>query len=706
MNISNCIYIKKSFISNKESKELEAPKSIISLLKRFCFFVVVGITVAFLLLIRSPLWAASWQDLSTAWGGSGTSFSLNTDITDFSGTLADLNRDFTITGGSSLAILSPKTGFNSAAFTLNTGNALTLTNVALQGFNTNSSAGPINITAGATLIIANTIAGTNLVFDKNKTASGQSNDIYVNSAAKPSIHLNAVAGSTISLLGGIQMSGGNLKLDTSPGRVILGGYNSFTTLASGININTASSSLEFLNATAVFNVGSGNRIQLTANNAELLITNSSVTFMNATYDNGQGMFISAASNGTTRHRVTIKNSYVRFDNSANPNHGGTYGAIAWRSGAGPYETTQSSFSITDSTVVFHGNRARVGGAYLVSGSAILAYVNSFITFSSNTSTADLGGAINMEHWAKLLIDGGKVIFSNNKTSGDGVTGGALAAKGSTINFINTEVTFNNNESGSFGGALDLKRGDSTIGSYGSFENSKVTFIGNTTKLHGGAVSVRNSGYLMIMGNKTRVFVLNNQAGDGYGGGFYVGYGGDNQQSNTNTITLSITSGAIVHFEGNFLPGTGGGGAYFGQYANINVTQATMTFVKNSASLDGGGIYWGSNVTGNIVDSYIDLDSNVSKLNGGAMSLSRGPTAVTNPPTAETDGTSNVMFYNSTLKVINNQSGTGYGGGIYIANPGQTTNNTKNLYLTNMTSAYFEGNRLVGAGGAIYVGEAG
>jgi predicted outer membrane repeat protein len=635
--------------------------------------------------------------IKSAFAGDANTYALFQTLWNGTDGTINVTGNFTWTANAALKLSTPKknltisnttariiTGASVAnpALSFDAAYTSTIQNVAFQGF-TNSlttfTGGVISLTAG-TLNIVNTLA-TAMEFKNNKHG-GRANDITM-SGATTYLYLKTNASRTLALRSGIKATGGYIYLDQNLGTLILGGVIDVSNVAGGLIVNQTNAILKIENATGTFNVGSGARIYFNGGQSitgqHLEILNSSITFLNATSP-GTGMFLYDQAHHST-HSIT--NSYLRVDNSMNPNAGGSWGAITFR-GDSYNSNSQNWLKIVNSTAVFHGNRAGTGGAMLLSSNNTFFTLNSNITFSSNTTTGDLGGAINSEHGGRIYFVGGKIEFTGNK-SGSSETGGAVGMKGSFAIFEkNTLIHLHDNVSGTYGGAIDMAVKDTSRISSLAFINTNALISSNSTTNHGGGVSIRGGSQLWIQGGK--VVIVGNTAGVGYGGGLYVGRGGDNQGGATN-VSMNLRNGAILEINQNILPGTGGGGVYLGLTAIGSITSSTMTFTANNAYLEGGGMLIASNANVTFTTSYLRFYKNKTQMHGGGISLT-GSFA-----SGESDAATILNISGGKTFFELNVSGTGYGGGIYVENLGATSLKTFNV--TNAAIITFAENTLTG-----------
>jgi predicted outer membrane repeat protein len=279
-----------------------------------------------------------------------------------------------------------------------------------------------------------------------------------------------------------------------------------------------------------------------------------------TIDGGSGVTINGSATASATNRIfnfnvsagnptiTLKNLTLANCNLSSGNNGGAI--------------QLNNDPLVLNNVNFTNNKtASAGGAIATTASVAETITITNGTFSGNSATGNVGGAINGTSTLTLSTTG--TVFSGNFSSS---TGGAInAASASTIT-INSS-TFSGNSSSSAGGAINAA---STI----SFNASDSTFSNNLGSSCGVFRSVSSSATVTL----TRCTVSGNSATGTTGGGIYVSAG---------TLNVSYTT-----VSGNVATTAGGG---------ININSATVTLTNctisgNSAlgnNAGGGGIGVGS-----------------------------------------------------------------------------------------------------------------
>ena len=329
------------------------------------------------------------------------------------------------------------------------------------------------------------------------------------------------------------------------------------------------------------------------------------------------------------------------------------------------------------------------------------------------------------------VTGGKTLTLKNLTltkgkpdiSDEDSNGGAIFAKGGTLNMTNCEVKGNKAVNGGGGGIYAIKDvstvssvtiSDSTIGGTGADINES----GNHDS--GGGICIGDRCSLTMKNTK----VIGNKS-DLTGGGIYAG---TNSTLSMEHCTVSgnsaYSSGGGIHAEGmltvnscavsdNETTADSGGGVYVSGTAEI---KGGSTIYHNKADVSGGGIYMASSGSGSVTlinatiggeQYYDDTDLAKTKGNkakdGGGIYVASGTLSIKdstlsfNKSTGGGGGTSGgggISASNGTLNIkgctfTHNDSGSGTGGGI----------KADNITLT-MTGCTLTDNNAGGGGGGI------
>lgn len=409
--------------------------------------------------------------------------------------------------------------------------------------------------------------------------------------------------------------------------------------------------------TALNNNGGGAYI---ANGNLTVADNTVLTTHGNEAKNGGGMFLERGNisiNGTIIAGISNNATAV---NTASGNGGAIY-------------LNTGNLAINKGSII--NNNALSGGAIFLGGGTFT--INGETTISGNNATSSNGGGIYMSG-GSLTVNGNTVMDGNKADSGNG--GGVYMADGTlTINASRTLAADGN--SARSGGVIYMVKG--SMISNGTIK-AGVTKA-NTASENGGAIYL-NSGNLTLNDGS----FLNNSAKSG--GSIYMGGG---------TFTLNGTA----TISGNKATAGDGGGMYLGggtfKVVSAGVINLGTTGASNTATGDGGGLYCAGtfNVEGSALISYN------SAANGGGVCVSNG----------------SVSLAAGKGSVINNNTASNMGGGLYVVNTGARksasfqggtfTNNTARsggavsavgeIDLT--LAATMEGNTAsAGNGGAIYM----
>ena len=311
------------------------------------------------------------------------------------------------------------------------------------------------------------------------------------------------------------------------------------------------------------------------------------------------------------------------------------------------------------------------------------------------------------------VTGGKTLTLKNLTltkgkpdiSDEGSNGGAIFAKGGTLNMTNCEVKGNKADNGGGGGIYATDDGstvssvtisDSTIGGTGADKNESGSNDsgGGICIGYGCSLTMKNT---KVIGNKS----------DLSGGGIYAGTNStlSMEHCTVSGNTAANGSGGGIHAEGvltmtgctvsdNETTGDSGGGVYVSGTAEI---KGGSTIYHNQAAVSGGGIYMASgsvtliNATIGGDQYYDDTDPDKSKGNkaidsGGGIYVASGTLSIKdstlsfNKSTSGTGG--GIKTDNSTLTMTDctlthNKAGNG-GGGILTSGTSSLTMETCTL----------------------------
>ncbi|MEO0395785.1 MAG: CHAT domain-containing protein [Cyanobacteria bacterium P01_A01_bin.137] len=268
-----------------------------------------------------------------------------------------------------------------------------------------------------------------------------------------------------------------------------------------------------------------------------------------------------------------------------------------------------------------------------------------------------------------------VRFTNNQVTGSSQDGGAIHNQGS-LTLDNT--AFDNNRTGSDGGAIDILRGSVVI--------TDSVFTNNQAGAHGGAIDVDPNGSLRIFSSN----FFSNAAGTNGGALFSEG------EAIINTANFlgntSNEQGGAVFLDGDgeirsgsFFKNTaqGGGGLYNQGTLNLLTSIVSENQSTGFGTLDGGGGILNTSGGTLTIDASL-ISNNISATKGGGIL------------NLADDGPTVVAIANSTIS--GNQAAT-LGGGIEVA----SINSLSELSQLDITNSTISGNQALTGGGIRTVG---
>ena len=327
------------------------------------------------------------------------------------------------------------------------------------------------------------------------------------------------------------------------------------------------------------------------------------------------------------------------------------------------------------------------------------------------------------------VTGGKTLTLKNLTltkgkpdiSDEGSNGGAIFAKGGTLNMTNCEVKGNKADNGGGGGiyATDdvstvssVTISDSTIGGTGADKNE------SGSNDSGGGICIGYGCSLTMKNTK----VIGNESHLSGGGIFADTKSTLSMEHCTVSGNSAYSSGGGIHAIGkltmtgctvsdNETTGDSGGGVYVSGTAEI---KGGSTIYHNKANVSGGGIYMASSGSGSVTlinatiggEQYYD-DTDLGKTKGnkakdgggiyvasGTLSIKDSTLSFNKSTSGSTGGGGGINANNGTFTIKgctlkNNDSGSGTGGGI----------KADNITLT-MTGCTLTDNNAGGGGGGI------
>ncbi|XP_065895376.1 outer membrane protein A-like isoform X2 [Dysidea avara] len=294
--------------------------------------------------------------------------------------------------------------------------------------------------------------------------------------------------------------------------------------------------------------------------------NSTLTFNNNSAMNGGAM-------------MSYVDSSISFDDSStvmfNGNVATDRGGAVYGGGAiDPYFGGNCyTIFLGNSTVSFHNNKARYGGAIHSDLTSNVSFNhNVTITFINNTATS--GGALNADN-SNVSFSGYSLVNFRYNTAV--LTGGALSCtKSSYLTFHgNSTVSFKSNKAVYSSGGAVASSSNSHMLLHG---NTSITFDHNIAR-DGGAVSIVQSN-LSISTHSISIFV--NNTAKGHGGAIYL----------SDNFTAILSDGSDIGFSYNTATGYGGAiyGEISGAFQNKVILNTTLIHFYNNTALVGEDIF--------------------------------------------------------------------------------------------------------------------
>ena len=417
-----------------------------------------------------------------------------------------------------------------------------------------------------------------------------------------------------------------------------------------------------------------------------LADDSNVTFSSNTANQGSAVYVTNTANITFQGRCT-----VMHNNAINVGalHSTDHSTITFskesivsflnneaRRGGAIYLQGRSTFTCKDNCKVkFKGNTASIGGAIFSSNSNIIFTGHTNVRFNSNRARF-LGGAIQSSNSTYVRIQGNcSVWFSLNTAT----FGGAVSA------IINSHIVFQNrskvriikNKATTAGGAIHafrnsraLFKGDSNIvighnlatggsamniigGSSVEFsDNSTVLFDHNSAQYFGGAILAKQLSNFIFKGdaNSNVTFNMNKAY---FGGVFHF----------LSNSKIAFETNSVVKFSNN--NGLNGGVMYT-ENVSITFNVCDVSFINNSAN--SGGVFY--NINSNMTfteNSSVTFHKNTASMDGGVVYLTSG---------------SMLTFDNHCNVTFSSNTASDYGGVAYINLYGQIIINTTHISFQN------------------------
>ena len=504
-----------------------------------------------------------------------------------------------------------------------------------------------------------------------------------------------IGGGLVNGVGMNNTGGGNYGQVTITDNVIISGNTAITTAGGGIYTYSSLTITGQVQLTSNHSVAGGALCFDVSMNNFPLISLTGTEIFNNTATTGGAIYI-------THGNLELINVNLS-NNTANQNGGAVYHA-----------NSDSTATITSSTITTNTASQNGGGIYLNSGTATLTTT----TISDNTATQN-GGGIYQNNGTLNLI--GTEIFNNNTTSNNG--GGLYLANSSITNIsalTPDQPTQIYGNTGAQGGGIYQNTSKAagitnlTADSLQLYNN--ISTISSTTVYAGGGIIIASGVALITNGS-----IYNNSAiGNSTTGGGGINLNGSNAVLTLNNSEVYGNTGSIggglflylgstlicsdTSFHDNHATSTltsdGGGGLEI----NSGTAQLTnLEIYNNSATWSGGGLC--CHGTAQVTGTNLDIYANTARY-GGGVSVENGTGTATDSltltdsqihdNTITTNGLGGGLYLytgSTTLQntTVSNHTITTNGGGAYMAN---------NATLTLLQSTTFQDNSAQN-GGAIY-----
>lgn len=257
------------------------------------------------------------------------------------------------------------------------------------------------------------------------------------------------------------------------------------------------------------------------------------------------------------------------------------------------------------------------------------------------SGADTGAVIDGNTATRLFTVTNAVLRLNNVAvrSGDGITGGAIAAVGSSLTFNQTD--FVGNSATGFGGAVFVSDGSNVTCT------GEGSFTGNHAGIDGGGMFVAGGSTVSCGGSW-----VDNTAGSA---------GGALRVRDSSSVSWSDKATFFNNTAAEF------GGALSATGGSAVSWDAPTSFRSNSAGASGGAVHanYGSVLSWNV---STEVYANSASLGGGAMVLALGASATWSGVTTFTNNTA--------------VWGLGFGGALYLTNLSEASWSASTIFLGN------------------------
>jgi predicted outer membrane repeat protein len=488
-------------------------------------------------------------------------------------------------------------------------------------------------------------------------------------------------------LGGAVNVLSDAKMDFTDSRSILFAENTADSAGGALYIKE-NALISFTNSSVSFIGNSSNfgGVASVSEGGQITFTQSSAFFISNTANNEGGVFQGA--------QIKFEHSTAVFTlNSA-----GNAGGVLSVGGQIDFEYSSISFILNKSIY-------QVGGVAYIYSDAILNFINSTVSFISNSSnlnnTEDLGGVIyvygDSGSGGLLNISNSSITFLSNESS----SGGAIVVSGQGASaFINGEVYFKSNKAID-GGAIYIDQGGSLTLNASSL-NKDIIFQGNIADK--GAAIYITGGILSMSGssvNQAQVKLYDSIYGvlNSSINVFGLGIVRFSSYSYFQTVSsFGVINGARLQIENSTFVYTLNkeGGLYVSQ-ASVTFENELVLFTTNTASIYGAAIY-ADTFSSIVFNRSQTVFSSNSAFNGGAIvagnfsnlffsnsSVSFTSNSAVNGGAIYARTFSNFSFSNSTVSFTSNSAVNGYGGALYASQSSFSFSNSTVSFKSNRAS---------------------
>jgi hypothetical protein len=448
----------------------------------------------------------------------------------------------------------------------NNANALTLSNISLEG-----------------------VSSTSMYVKGGISVDGQDNDVTMSDISinkNTAVTANTHSGIRISLTNGGTVELSNLELHNA------GIYSSNTNDMTYLNNVAVDNSPAFPNDNIAISGGadiSGVIVSGTRNTNAVQISNSSsqdvaISGLDVRSITGRGVYITLGSGAGS---LSIDNMFI--DGAQASGHGG--GLYIESLSTEP--TTITELAISNTTAPSIGG----GACIMVRGSL---NIENNISISSTQSSTGVGGLYIHNGSTQPTVISGLAISDTVAASN---AGGAQIVVDGSLSITNTSINGTRANTGSGGGLYILNRSSQNT-TIAGLNISDAKAIGSSSYGNGGGASIEVGGGLLIDDVD-----ISDTEGIGAGGGLYI----LNSSSQNTTITglnISRAKATNPYSSGN------GGGAYIRVAGGLSIGGGEI--VDTEATCYGGGLYIGNSSSQPVTITGLTVRNATAALSGGGL----------------------------------------------------------------------------------------